>query len=37
MEASTWALRQAEPAAVERPLINLRKLRGFERLLKLGR
>ena len=37
MAASTWALRLAEPAAVETPLVNLRKVREFERLLRLGR
>jgi subtilisin family serine protease len=37
MESNTWALRLAEPAALERPLINVRKLRAFERLLRLGK
>jgi subtilisin family serine protease len=37
MQANMWALRLAEPAAFERPLINVRKLREFERLLRLGK
>jgi hypothetical protein len=36
MEANKWALRLAEPAPLEPPLVNLRKLREFQRLLRLG-
>jgi hypothetical protein len=37
MKANQWALRLAGPTPVEPTLINLRKLRDFQRLLRLGR
>jgi subtilisin family serine protease len=37
MLSGQWALRLAEPTPVEPPLVNLRKLREFQRLLRPGR